>query len=273
MIDAHHHFWQLSRGDYHWLTADMETLYRDFLPTDLEVFLNRYGVEATVVVQAAETEAETDFLLQLAGKHDFIAGVVGWIDFTAADAADRVRHYAAQPKLKGLRPMVQWAEDGWLGRKDIAPGIRAMAEASLSFDALVFSRQLPDLVAFLGAYPDVPVVVDHLAKPNVAEDDWQHWSKNMAWIARNTDSTCKLSGLITEFPADWTVDSLRRYTEFLLEEFGCARLMWGSDWPVSRLAGGYDAWMTASERLFAQLSSADRRQLFRQTAWDFYRLG
>jgi len=272
-IDAHQHFWRLSRGDYGWLTPELRPIYRDFTPGDLRPLTAAAGVERTVLVQAAPTEAETGFLLELAENEPFVAGVVGWIDFEAPDAALRIAALAARPKLIGLRPMMQdIADDRWMLRAALSPALHAMTEEGLAFDALVLPRHLPILREFARRYPGLDIVIDHAAKPDIAAGALDDWARDIGAIAGETRLVCKLSGLITEAGPGWSAEQLRPYVEVLLEAFGADRLMWGSDWPVVNLAGSYASWRTASETLLASCSNDERAAIFGQTASVFYRL-
>lgn len=272
-IDAHQHFWRPSRGDYGWLTPDLAPLYRDFLPGDLAPLIGRAGISGTVLVQAAPTEAETTFMLALAEEHAFIEGVVGWTDFEAPDASTRIAALAAHPKLIGLRPMIQdLPDDGWMLRPELAPAFNALVSHDIVFDALVFPRHLANLTLLLRRNPALRAVIDHGAKPAIVSGEIAAWAAGMATIARNTSACCKLSGLVTEVGADWSVSRLRPYVEHLLAEFGPSRLIWGSDWPVCTLAAGYEDWFDATGRLLESCSAAEREAILGGNAARQYRL-
>jgi L-fuconolactonase len=258
-IDAHQHFWRLARGDYGWLVPSLAPIYRDFGPDDLAPLLAGNGIERTVLVQAAPTEAETAFLLRLAAQTPFVAGVVGWTDFDAPDAPERIAALAGDPLLVGLRPMVQdIADDGWLSRSVLAPAFGAMAELGLVLDALVLPRHLPHLARVVDRHPELSVVVDHAAKPRIRDGVLDPWRSDIAIVAASPHVSCKLSGLVTEAGDGWTTERLRPYVDHLLATFGARRLLWGSDWPVVELAGGYAAWRSASLALIDGLDEADR---------------
>jgi L-fuconolactonase len=272
-IDAHQHFWTLSRGDYGWLTADMPAIYRDFAPADLAPLIAGAGIERTVLVQAAPSQAETHFLLDLAEQTPFVSGVVGWVDFEAPDAAHRIAALAARPKLVGLRPMVQdLVDDEWLLGADIAPAVEQIAEEGLAFDALIKPRHLSVLRRFVERYPRLDVVIDHAAKPDIAGGGLEAWARDIRMMAHQTRVVCKLSGLITEAAPGWTAADLRPYVETLVEAFGADRLMWGSDWPVVNLNGSYGAWLDAAQTLLAELSADEHEAIFGRTAQVFYGL-
>jgi L-fuconolactonase len=271
-IDAHQHFWRVGRGDYGWLTAAAHpAICHDFGPDDLKPLMAAAGVTCTVLVQAAPTAAETAFLLEIARETPFVAGVVGWADLEAPDAAVRIEALAGDPKLLGLRPMLQdLADDAWILKPELAPALDSMQAADLRFDALVTPRHLPHLARFLARRPDLKVVIDHGAKPDIAGGAIADWSAALGAIGRDTSAVCKLSGLVTEAGAGWTTERLTPFVDVLLEAFGPARLMWGSDWPVVNEAGGYAAWRAAAEVLTAHLSADDRALVFGGTAAAFY---
>jgi L-fuconolactonase len=283
-IDAHQHFWQLARGDYAWLAGDepaLAPLRRDFLPADLAPLMRTHDVARTVLVQAADSVAETEFLLALAARHDFIGGVVGWVDLADPGAADTIARLAERPALKGLRPMLQdLPDDDWIARAPQPESLRAMHRHGLAFDALVKPRHLAPLLRFVHAWPDLPVVIDHAAKPPLSAD-WngeamRTWRHDMAALAAHPQVACKLSGLLTEMaPADAAdraraLERLRPVLDALLTWFGPARLMWGSDWPVLGLAAGYDAWCDLADTLLAPLAEHEQAQVLFESARRFY---
>lgn len=262
-IDSHQHFWKLSRGDYGWLTPDKGPIYRDFGPGDLAPLLARNAIARTIIVQAAPTVAETKYMLEIAAADPSIAGVVGWVDFTAGDAPATVRELARDKLLLGLRPMVHdIPDDDWLLRADIAPALREMTATGLVFDALVQPRHLSRLLVFADRYPDLHIVVDHGAKPFIRARKLDPWRADMAALAARPHLVCKLSGLATEAASDWRPADLAPYVAHLVATFGPSRLVFGSDWPVVDLAGGYDRWFDAAIELTSGLSQADRDAIF-----------
>jgi L-fuconolactonase len=245
IIDTHQHFWKLDRGDYSWLTPPLAPLYRDFLPADLKPLLAAAGVDGTIAVQAADTEAETRYLLGLADAHAWILGVVGWVDLEAAAAPAAIANLVEHPKLVGLRPMIQdMADDAWMLRDALAPAIAAMIRHDLTFDALVKPHHLRHLKEFLARYPDLRVVIDHCAKPEIRNRAFDDWARDMAEIGRSGRVFCKLSGLVTEAAPDWQPDDLAPYVKHVLSAFPPNRLIFGSDWPVLNLASDYGAWIS-----------------------------
>lgn len=273
-VDAHQHFWHVARQDYAWLTAHAyPELYRDFDPPDLAPLLARCGIDATVLVQGAETDSETEFLLGIAHATPFVAGVVGWTDLTTRGAPVRIERLARRHKLVGLRPMLEIIEDDqWILDKRLEPAFTAMQRHGLKLDALVRPRHLPALRRFLDAHPDLDVVIDHAAKPAIATGELRDWSEQMQGIAASSEVFVKVSGLATEAGPNWSAQTLAPYVEVLLDCFGPDRLMWGSDWPVLNVAGSYQMWYEAAQRLMAGLDDADRDRVFGGTATRFYGL-
>ena len=270
-VDSHHHVWRVARGDYDWLTPDMP-IYRDFTLADLRPHLA--DITATVLVQAAPTDGETAFMLTVArDSQDLVRGVVGWMDLAAADAVARVAALASEPLLKGLRPMLQdIADTDWILHPAVQPALNAMAQHGLRFDALIEPRHLPAMLSLVLRHPDLPIVIDHAAKPAIAQGAFEPWATDIARLARETNATCKLSGLVTEAASNWHRNDLRRTVDHLIDCFGPARLMWGSDWPVVELAGGYARWRAATDYLLAGLDATSRDAVLGGTATMFYGL-
>jgi len=270
-IDAHHHLWTLARGDYGWLTPKLAPIYRDFAVADLAPLLSAAEICGTILVQAAPTEAETMFLLDITDGAELVRGVVGWTDFDAEDAAARIEAFAGRTHLVGLRPMVQdIADDDWLLKPGLTAGLAAMAEQNLIFDALVLPRHLPRLSRVVDLHPDLQFVLDHCAKPSLATGDIAAWKDDIAKLAKRPNIVCKLSGLATEAAPGWQVADMRPALNHVLANFGPERLLWGSDWPVVNLAGGYAKWLAAAETLLADLSDDERAGIFGLNAARIY---
>ncbi len=270
-IDAHHHLWSLARDDYGWLTPELAPIYRDFGLSDLAPHLVAAKIEGTILVQAAATEAETLYLLDIADTADPVRGVVGWTDFDAADAVARIDRLSERKLLVGLRPMVQEiADDDWLLRPALSPLLAAMARHGLVFDALVKPRHLPRLLRVVDSHPDLAFVLDHCGKPSLASGEIETWQGDIALLAERPNIVCKLSGLVTEAKLDWQLADLRRAVEHVCSCFSPRRLLWGSDWPVVNLAGGYAKWFAAAETLLADLSSRERADIFGGNAARIY---
>lgn len=270
-IDAHQHFWSLARGDYGWLTPALGVIHRDFGPADLAPLLAAHGIERTILVQAAPTRAETTYLLDIAAKNPFVAGVVGWTDFDAPDVAERIAILAGDPLLVGLRPMVQdITDDDWLARPELALAFEAMIAHGLVFDALLKPRHIAPMLTALQRHPELACVIDHGAKPDLISGDLASWRHGMSALAAHPGLTCKLSGLVTEAGPDWALETLRPVVEHLLATFGPERLIFGSDWPVVTLRASYAQWFEAAEALLGDLTDAQRTAVFGGNAAKLY---
>jgi L-fuconolactonase len=275
-IDAHQHFWRLDRGDYGWITPDLAAIHRDFGPGDLAPLLAAAGIGETILVQAAPTDAETRFLLHTAWATSFVAGVVGWADLAAPGAPDAIARLAEDASLVGIRPMIHDIPDpDWMLGPALEPAFRALIELDLTFDALVRPRHLPSLRVLLARHPDLRVVIDHGAKPDVAgwgrsREARADWAEAMQGLARATTAACKLSGLVTEAGPGWRAGDLQPYVEHLLECFGADRVIWGSDWPVVDLAGGYAAWWDATRACLAGTSVDEQAKILGGNAARYY---
>jgi L-fuconolactonase len=275
-IDAHQHYWSLRRGDYAWLTPNEGDLYRDFMPDELSPQLVKCAVDATVLVQAAPTEAESRFLLDLARRHPSIAGVVGWTDFEASDVAERISRLVrdGQGMLKGLRPMVQDISDpDWLDRGSLDAAFEAMIVNNLVFDALVTPRHLGALERRLRRHPQLRAVIDHAGKPDVAGAKVEPWAGLLEQLAHSTKVHCKLSGLLTQARPGTGPAGLDAFVARIFSCFGADRVMWGSDWPVVTLRATYQEWLEMSLELVRRHAPGDEDIVFGANAVRFYQLG
>ncbi len=274
-IDAHQHFWKVSRGDYHWMTPNLPILYRDFMPDDLAPILAQFKFDKTIVVQAAQTVAETDFLLDLAGRYDFIAGVVGWLDLESDVFVEDFSRYRKNPKFLGLRPMLQdLPDDAWICRPQVLKNLRLVADTRFPFEFLTYTRHLPHVLRVLETIPNLHAVIDHISKPEIKAQNMEPWKALMEEAAGHPNLFCKLSGLITEAdPQNWKIGDLRPYVEHVVEAFGWDRIMYGSDWPVCLLAGEYEhAYGTLREIVSRSLTDDREAKLFGENAARFYQL-
>lgn len=273
-IDAHQHIWTLARGDYDWPTPALEPIFRDFGMADIEPFLVAHGIDATILVQVVQTEAETGFMLETARASRRVAGVVGWTEFCATDAPEKIAQLGEDALIVGLRPMIHnIADDDWILSPAVGRALEAMRRENLVLDAPALPRHLPRLLVVADRHPELPIVVDHLAKPFIAAKTLDPWRADMATLAARPNVVCKLSGMVTEASPDWTIDDLRPYAEHVIGVFGPGRILWGSDWPVVDLAGGYSRWLFAAEALTADLSAEDRASVFGGNAERIYLSG
>ena len=259
MIDAHQHFWRLGANDCSWPTEAEAAIHRDFLPEDWAAVALPCGVTGSVLVQSQESARDTAWLLDLAERHDFILGVVGWADLTATD-------FPRSPWLKGLRPMVQDYAADMLDDPALDPGLRAMARQGLVFDALVRPRHLPALERMAIRHPNLQIVIDHMAKPEIAADgNMMAWQHKMDDLAELPNVACKLSGLLNEvgdMPYDWAI-------EWVADVYAPDRLIWGSDWPVLNLAGDYAEWLEIAKAAIPETAHA---AVFNDNARRIYKL-
>ncbi|MDO5657711.1 MAG: amidohydrolase family protein [Paracoccus sp. (in: a-proteobacteria)] len=262
-IDAHCHFWRLDRGDYGWLQEGGDLfapIRRDYAPADYP------GAGRMIVVQAAPTVAETDYLLGLAASDARIAGVVGWVDLADANSIGTVERLAKNPAFLGIRPMLMdIADTNWLLEAPRADMLAAVTQARFCFDALVNTRHLEVLARFAAQNPDLPIVIDHAAKPQPGPRD--DWARGMRALAADGRVYCKLSGLMTELPDP---QDIRTVFAQLLDWFGPDRLIWGSDWPVMTLAGDYEDWMALTQDLLSGLTAEARAAIMGGNAARFY---
>ena len=275
LIDAHQHYWRIARMDYSWLTPQQGALYRDFLPAELAQPLAECGIGATVLVQAAATEAETRYLFALARANPNVAGVVGWVDFEALDARQRLRALVqdGEGRLKGLRPMVQDLPDPlWLERPTIDAAFDALIASDLCFDALVRPQHLPSLACRLQRHPQLRAVLDHAGKPDIAGGGFDAWADPIARLARGSGLYCKLSGLLNEAAPEADLEALDGFVAHLFECFGPERILWGSDWPVLSLRGSYRQWWEMAHALVQRHAPGQQSAVFGANAARFYRL-
>ncbi len=275
-IDAHHHYWHPARADYGWMPPDDPVLSRPYNPVDLADALVNTGVEKTVLVQAAPSVEETEYLLGIADSTPHVAKVVGWINFEDPQQIHSLTRLAKHPKFAGVRPMIQdLPDDNWMLRDDVQWAYQAIIDLDLTFDCLGFPRHLENFHKLLTRYPQLRSVIDHCMKPqfrNQSADEFQFWADGMSRLAEDTSACCKLSGLVTEADTDWSIETLKPCSDHVLSVFGANRVMWGSDWPVARLRCEYEDWHRLAQQLTGELSEADRELVFAGTATDFYRL-
>ena len=275
IVDSHQHFWKLSRGDYSWLTPSAGVLYRDYLPGDLAPILERNGVSATVLVQAAPSEAETHFLFELGEQHSFIAGIVGWVEFDAADARERIAALVAagRGKLKGLRPMIQdIADPRWVTRPALDAAFEAMVAHDVVFDALVKPAHLPVLRERLLRHPRLRAVLDHAGKPDIASGALDTWARELERLARDTSIHCKLSGLLSEAGERRSDGDLEHCVAQVFACFDAERVLWGSDWPVLNGVGSYEGWLELSQGLIERFAPGSAGQVLAGNARRLYDL-
>jgi len=240
-IDAHQHFWRYDPREYDWIDESMACLRRDFLPDGLKPELERAGFQGCVAVQARQTVEETRWLLELAAAAPFVLGAVGWVDLQSPEVHSQLETFAKNPKLVGIRHVVQGEPDGrFLLRPEFLRGISMLEEFDLAYDILIYTRHLPVAAEFVRQFPRQRFVLDHLAKPPIKSGSSQPWARGIRDLAAFPNVLCKLSGLVTEADwQQWKPEHLAPYIDVAFDCFGPDRLMIGSDWPVCTVAASY----------------------------------
>ncbi len=271
-LDTHVHFWQFDPVRDAWIDDSMQVIRRDFLPTDLLPELTANGIAGCVAVQAEQSEAETHFLLQIAENHDFVKRVVGWVDLRSPAVGERLAYFSQFEKLAGFRHIVQGEQDvNFLLRKDFCRGIAALEQYDFTYDILIFPHQLGAVLEFVRKFPNQKFVIDHLAKPYIKDGYYDGWAALIREISDEVNVWCKVSGMVTE--ADWQgwkYADFVTYLDLVTEAFGTERLMFGSDWPVSLLGGGYGEVLGIVKSYFNSFSESERASVMGKNGADFY---
>jgi len=273
-IDSHQHFWRYDPVRNKWITEEMSRLRRDFLPMDLIPELRANGMDGCVAVQADQSEGETAFLLALASQYDEIKGVVGWANLSAPDIDKRLEHFSQFKKLRGLRHIAQSEPDDWfLVRDDFCRGVGLLKSFNLTYDILIYPKQLPAAIKLVEQFPEQKFVLDHMAKPSIRTGQVKSWAEGIEAIAASGNLYCKLSGLVTEATWDnWSNEDFTPYLDVVLEAFGPHRLMFGSDWPVCLLAADYQGVKRVISAYIRRLPPEEQRRIFGLNALYFYGL-
>ena len=274
-LDAHHHLWRYNDREYGWIGDEMGVLRRDFLPDELAREQSALGFEGGIAVQARESLAETEWLLGLAGEYDHIRGVVGWVDLCSADLPAQLERFAANPKLRGVRHVVQDEPDEqFMLRQDFLRGIEQLRRWKLAYDILIYPRHLPAACELARRFPEQVFVLDHMAKPPIKSGELEPWATGLRALAAFPNVACKASGMVTE--ADWTrwrPADLRPYLDVVFEAFGTERVMIGSDWPVCTLAASYEETMGVVTEYIGNLSAPERGLVLGENAMRWYGIG
>ncbi|WP_163399548.1 amidohydrolase family protein [Flavobacterium fluviatile] len=272
-IDSHQHFWIFDPVRDSWIDDSMQNIQRDFLPEDLYLLLSQNQFSGCVAVQASQSEAETDFLLDLASINDFIKGVVGWVDLRSENISDRLSHFSQFEKLKGFRHVVQGEPDDFMFGEAFRNGIKALKEFDFTYDILIFHRQLPAAIDLVKTFPEQNFVIDHIAKPDIKSSDIASWKKGIEEISKFENVWCKISGMVTE--ADWNnwkPSDLKPYLDVIFENFSADKLMFGSDWPVCNVASDYSNLVKTLEDYLAAFSVEDQNKFWFKNVKSFYKL-
>jgi L-fuconolactonase len=273
-IDSHQHFWNFDPVRDAWITGDMFILQDNFLPADLAPILQHYKLDGCVAVQASQSEAESDFLLALAAQHKIVKGVVGWVDLVADDVDERLAYYAGFEKMKGFRHILQGETDrAYMLQPAFMRGIEKLSKYGFTYDILIHDDQLPYISEFVSAFPDQPFVIDHLAKPKIKTKEIDAWQKGIQTVAQHKNVLCKVSGMVTEADwGDWQRKDFTPYLDVVFDAFGAERLMYGSDWPVCRLAATYGEVINLLKAYCEKLTAEQQALFWGDNAVKFYKL-
>ena len=276
VIDSHQHFWDPSRGDYHWMPKDNPILNRKYEVKDLSEASGSIDLHKTILVQAAATNAETEYMLHIAESSDLVCGVVGWVNFEDKNQLNQLRIFSKHPKFIGVRPMIQDIPDeNWVLNKNFDIFFKSIIDLDLSFDALGFPIHLENFYIIASKYPKLRFVIDHLMKPKIynnKQEEFIHWKKGMSKLSRLDNVYCKFSGMVTEACENWDEQDLKPYSDEILNLFTDKKIMWGSDWPVCNLRTNYLGWYNAAINLTNELNLAEKQNIFYNNSINFYKL-
>ncbi len=273
VVDTHNHYWDIARSDLYWMTPDLTTLQRSFAPPDLKPEMEKVGVDRSVIVQAAKSDWDNRWWLELAERYDYVGAVVGWVDLEDPAVGATLDEYRRHPAFRGVRATCENEPDPhWLARPEVRRGIAEVARRGLTLDLLVRTPHLPLIPALAEEQPDLPMVVDHLAKPPLAEGNLEEWARGIAALAPYPHLWAKVSGLLTEAGPEPTAEKLRPAVQHALATFGAGRLMWGSDWPVCLLAADYETSYRTTREALGRLSEVDEAAIYGGNAMHFYRV-
>jgi L-fuconolactonase len=273
-IDSHQHFWKYNKSEYDWIDDSMAALRRDFLPVHLAEELSKNGFDGSIAVQARQSLEETDWLLRMSDSNPVIKGVVGWVDLRSSDIYDQLKKYAAHPKLVGVRHVVQGErEDDFILRHDFNRGISFLKEFDLTYDILVFPKQLPYAIKFVEKYPDLTFVLDHIAKPLIKDGILSPWKENIQKLSEFPNVYCKVSGMVTEADwHNWKLQDFKPYLDTVFNAFGSDRVLIGSDWPVCLVTGDYSKVMNIVTDYISGFPELDKGKILGENAAKAYKI-
>jgi L-fuconolactonase len=273
-IDSHQHFWKFDPVRDSWINEEMSVIQRDFLPEDLEPVLKENDIDGCVTVQSDQSEAENEFQLSNAAKHDFIKGVVGWVDLQAENVEERLQYYKDFKKMKGFRHVLQGEpQRDFMLRNNFKRGVGLLNKYGFTYDVLIYTDQLTYTYEFVKAFPEQRFVIDHLAKPFIKDKKTDGWKKGIEKISECENVYCKLSGMVTEAGwRSWKKEDFTPYLDIVTEAFETKRIMYGSDWPVCLVAASYKAMLSIVTDYFSSYTDSEKAQIFGQNATQFYNL-
>jgi len=273
IIDTHQHFWKYEAKKQDWINQDMQAIQKDFLPADLAPILKENKIDGCISVQAAQSKEETEFLLAQANQFPFIQGVVGWIDVCDPKMEQTLEKYTKQNLLKGFRHVLQDEADGFMLQTNFINGLKIVNTHHYTYDLLINAHQLKEANELVKHLPTLPIVIDHIAKPNIKKGAIENWKKEIIQIAQNPNVYCKISGMATEANWEsWTMDDLKPYLDLVVAAFGTNRIMFGSDWPVCLLASTYSKWLNTVQNYFNTFNQNEQEAFFASNAIKFYKL-
>jgi len=273
IIDTHQHFWNYDPKIHDWINEDMQAIQKDFLPANLAIVLKENKVEACISVQAEQSIQETDFLLAQGKANNFIQGVVGWVDICDLKMEQALEKYATEKLLKGFRHILQAEPKGFMLQESFIQGLKKLQANNYTYDLLIYAHQLKEANEMVKHLPTLPIVIDHIAKPNIKAGEIEDWKKEIKQIAQNPNVYCKISGMSTEANWEsWTMDDLKPYLDLVVAAFGTNRIMFGSDWPVSLVASTYSKWLNTVQNYFNTFNLNEQEAFFANNAIKFYKL-
>jgi L-fuconolactonase len=271
-IDAHQHFWKFDPVRDSWITEEMDVIRRDFLPQDLMHILMHNHMEGCIAVQASQTEKENQFLIDLAATNPFIKGIVGWVDLQASDVEDRLKYYSKHDKVVGFRHVLQGEpQRDFMLREEFLRGVSLLGKYEFTYDILVFPDQLAYTADFVARFPGQRFVIDHIAKPDIKNQEVKNWEKAIREVAKHPNVHCKVSGMVTEANwYAWEEEDFKPYMDVVFDAFGVERLMFGSDWPVCMVAGGYNRVIKMVRYYTTHLTDLEKALFWGGNALKFY---
>jgi len=273
MIDAHIHFWKYNKIKDDWITDEMKLLQKDFLPQDFKPVLEENNVNGVIAVQADQSENENEFLMELSKNNSFIKGIVGWVDFQNENIENKLLYYSKFPVIKGFRHIVQAEPHGFFRNEFFLNGIKLLKKFNFTYDILIYENQLKEAIEFVNQFPEQKFIIDHCAKPAIKNKSINEWKKGINEISQNTNVYCKLSGLTTEAEWNtWEEKDFYPYFDCVFESFGINRLVFGSDWPVVNISGGFSNWKTLLKNYMLDFTKEEREKVFEKNAIEFYNL-
>ena len=273
IIDSHQHFWKYDIQQHGWINDDMRLLKHDFLPSDLQIVFEKNKVEACVSIQVDQTKDETLFQIECAKPNDFIKGIVGWIDLFDHNIEETLDFYKKNKTIKGFRHILQGERAGFMSQPKFKSGLKKLAKNNYTYDLLIYNHQLNEAIELLKELQDLPIVLNHIAKPNIKEQSIEDWSMQIKNISKFENLSCKISGMVTEANwGNWKDKDLYPYLDIIIESFGMDRVMFGSDWPVCLLASSYERWLNVLKEYFNTFSTKEQEKFFALNCESFYKL-